>query len=547
MKLPDIAVEARYVEADEKIYKGNPFIEALPPKSSQSQLKKYLTHEICDDFLPDEDDDITRFHKIVSLIDGWFQPLANHFQLEQKLSLMIRKGYVGRNIKTGDLNRQLRKGYEQIKSGGEMVQFGDIQSTAQSDLFIGGSGLGKTSVLNFLLASYPQVIFHPLYNHVQITYVKVDCPHDGTLKGLCFHILVEIDKAMGTNYQNTIRQRWGVERLVSYIAQIITKYSVGILVIDEIQNLLVAKVGGKDKMLSFFGRLVNVINIPVLMVGTPKAKQVMMDNFMYARRCTGAGTIEWRPLKTSTQKRRNSAPSAPRSEWQAFTDRLWKKQFLHNATAELPDDVLETWFDCSQGIVDIVIKLFVFTQIRAVVTKQERITSRIMRKVYEDEFAPIHPMIDALRSKDPDRIAKYSDLHMDQTLNFLTEKEKLFKELEEKSRKKVKKFNGNKLTIELFHFLLDLDVDEVEANTIAKMVTTDHPDKTQIKDLVKIALVYQAEDKHVKSQKKVSTIKPLPQSRWGSLDGQDLRFIHATKIGDIYDDLADRELIYKLA
>ncbi|GAA6205571.1 ATP-binding protein [Thalassotalea sp. SU-HH00458] len=544
MKLPDTAIKAIYIDAKEKSYRGNPFIEALPPINSQVKLKEYLTRDTCEEFLPDEDDDLTRFHKIVSLIDGWFQPLSNHILLEQKLSLIIRKGYVGRNIATGDLNRILQKGYENIQAGGEMVQFGNNQSTAQSTLFIGGSGLGKTSGLNLLLASYPQIIFHPKYNHVQLTYLKVNCPHDGSLNVLCSNVLEELDRVLGTNYQSNLRQGWSIARRAAYIAQTVSKYSTGVLVIDEIQNLLLAKGGGKERILSFLSTLVDVINLPVLFVGTPKAKEIMMKLFMYARRCTGVGSIEWGPLKTSVQ---NTSNKKNKSEWRAFTDRLWKKQFLHEATDDLTDDIRVTWHDCTQGIIDIVIKLFVFTQIRAIVTKKERITSRLMRKVYEDEFRPIHPMIDALRSGDPDRITEYSDLYMGNTINFLTEKEKLFRKMEEERKKKARKFSGNKLALELNEFLLDLGVDGNEAQTIVKMVINDHPDKVEVKELVRIALSYQAEKKHVNAKSKKTTVKALPEKMWKSLDGKDLRFIHATNTCDIHGELEEHELIYKFA
>ncbi len=69
----------------------------------------------------------------------------------------------------------------------------------------------------------------------------------------------------------------------------------------------------------------------------------------------------------------------------------------------MPDDLRDLWFDLSQGIMDVVIKLFVLSQIRAVVTGTERITPNIMKKVYHDELKPIHPMMEALRSGDPSK------------------------------------------------------------------------------------------------------------------------------------------------
>ncbi|MGZ4979436.1 MAG: hypothetical protein ACXV8O_20045 [Methylobacter sp.] len=55
-------------------------------------------------------------------------------------------------------------------------------------------------------------------------------------------------------------------------------------------------------------------------------------------------------------------------------------------------------------------KLFVLAQMRAIVTRTERVTPQLMKKVYDDELKPVHPMLAALRSGDPERIAQYSDL-----------------------------------------------------------------------------------------------------------------------------------------
>lgn len=52
--------------------------------------------------------------------------------------------------------------------------------------------------------------------------------------------------------------------------QIANFHAIGLLIIDEIQHLNIKP--GADKMLNFFVTLVNVISLPVIMVGTPKAR-----------------------------------------------------------------------------------------------------------------------------------------------------------------------------------------------------------------------------------------------------------------------------------
>ena len=540
MKLPPKAVIAQYTQQTEIAYQGNPFIEALPPKPSQQALRDFLSCDISDTY-DEHDDDVIRFHKIASIIDGFFQPLKNHFQLEQKLSLMIRKGYIGRNVQDAQLTRLLQQGYDDIKSGGGIRQFASVLSTAQSTMFVGGSGLGKTSVLNRLLSSYPQVIYHPSYNQIQITYLKIDCPHDGNLKGLCMHFLTEIDNALGTSYMSGVNRRWTIENLMSHFGQIATRYAVGVLIIDEMQALLVANSSGKDKMLQFFGRLVNVLSLPILFVGTPKAKRIMMDSFMYARRSTGMGALEWAPLTRVAKKRARIGGAEAKTEWNGFIERLWKNQFLRH-TQDLTDEIRDAWFDCSQGITDIVVKLFVFSQIRAIATGQERISVRLIYKVFEDEFKPIHPMIEALRSGDPDRIAQYSDLYLDNSLSRLAEQESIIRQSAAKASAKTKQeFGGNQQALSLYHYLLELSVPQKEAETLVKMVMNENPGAT-LADCMRVALVYYAEKRHLKSPKAKRT-DVISREDWQTLESDDLRYIFADKSGSMYEALRQKQPI----
>ena len=94
----------------------------------------------------------------------------------------------------------------------------------------------------------------------------------------------------------------------------------------------------------------------------------------------------------------------------AFTDKLWQYQWLQQRDENLSDEVRDCWFELSQGVLDIVVKLFVLAQLRAIATRIERITPQLLRQVYEDELKPVHAMLAALRSKDPELIARYSDL-----------------------------------------------------------------------------------------------------------------------------------------
>lgn len=76
----------------------------------------------------------------------------------------------------------------------------------------------------------------------------------------------------------------------------------------------------------------------------------------------------------------------------------------------MSEELRQCWFDLSQGILDIVVKLFVLAQIRAIESGLERITIKLLKTTFQEDFKPIHKIIDVLRSGDARRIAEYSDL-----------------------------------------------------------------------------------------------------------------------------------------
>ena len=323
---------------------------------------------------------------------------------------MIRRGYLGRNIDDGSLNSHMQNGYERVQQGDLNVnRYSHVKSTALSFTVIGCSGAGKTVAINTIFSTYPQVIYHELYNFTQIVYLKIDCPFDGTLKSLCLNFFRGIDQLLQTNYE----KRYGLKRnsiptLMSLMGLLSNVHAIGVLVIDEIQHLSLSRSGGVEKMLNFFVTLVNTVGIPIILIGTPKALPMFERDLRSARRAAGFGAFYWQPM----QERDSENPAVKTREWIAFTNRLWRYQWLKNRDENLSDDIRDTWYDLSQGVTDIVIKLFVLAQIRAIITKAEKITVALLTQVYKDELKPVHRMLGALRSGDMNRIIEFSDLYV---------------------------------------------------------------------------------------------------------------------------------------
>lgn len=395
-------VDALYSEQVLKEYRDNPLIEALPPIFSKEQVVRKLIN--IPDYSPEERklEEHYRYHCIQKLF-SYFEPLQKHIELEQRFSRIIRQGYISRNPLGTEYAARLQDGYKLIKNGSDnFFSLSTYKTTASGFTIIGISGIGKSKTIERILFLYPQVIKHSKYkgqciNLYQITWLKLDCPFDGSLKGLCINFFQAVDELLGTDYFRKYGAgRNSVDTMIPRMAQIANLHCIGTLIIDEIQHLNLAKSGGSDKMLNFFVTVVNTIGIPVVLVGTTKALPILQGEFRQARRGSGQGDLMWDRMKND-------------SYWKLLMQGMWSLQWTKKETA-LTQEIADTIYDRSQGIIDIAIKLYAMTQIRAITSGKEIITPKLINTVANENFKLIEPMIDALRSGDKNKISQYGDI-----------------------------------------------------------------------------------------------------------------------------------------
>lgn len=544
---------AVYTASPVSDYQGNPFIEALPSifeaNDTIQAIKGTIEFKLSDRQLPSN----TRAHIISQLLNNFFHPIKRHLTLEQKISIMLRKGYVGRNIATGDLNRHLQNSFEHIKNNDiNASRHTDLISTAQSLVFIGFSGSGKTTTLNRTLKNYPQKIYHPEYNFTQLVYLKIDCPYNGSLKSLYLNFFSAVDRALGTNYeQQYTEKRHNEQKLLQLMGHIAHVHAIGLLVIDEIQHLMANRSKNSDEMLNFFVTLVNVYSLPIIMVGTPKASNIFERDLRSSRRAVGFGSIHWEPIKNEPAIKTPDG-KVRKSEWMTFTDALWKYQWLRKTDPLLSDELRQCWFDLTQGILDITVKLFVLAQIRAIESGLERITVKLLKTTYQEDFKPIHQIIDALRSGDARRIAQYPDLITPEIDRQLL---KLFSKIEESSieqEDELAEYQGHAESIRLHTLLLELGYDTNLLIPLVKKVFIKHPDKhlTELLPIIMDWLKQDVDPTKSPSLSKPKISKPKKYDQWHTLDSVDLRFQFSQKESDqsFYDHLkAQTDLIFDIS
>ena len=185
---------AEYIDPGLPEYADNPFISALPKIKSFAEARNelLLMPEISEAELQLEKS--IRIHAIQRLISKFFLPFNNHLILEAKFSMLIRQGYIGRNPYNGDLTRHLNAGYERVQAGDINKQPEQkVNSTARSFAIVGTSGCGKSLAIDRILYSYKKAIFHPKLQITQVPWIKLECPHKGSLGELCRRLLAPIE------------------------------------------------------------------------------------------------------------------------------------------------------------------------------------------------------------------------------------------------------------------------------------------------------------------------------------------------------------------
>ena len=395
-------VDAIYSDQIVQDYESNPLIEALPPIFTEDEVIEQISV-----FPPFNEKERKlnpsyRFHCIQRLFQ-YFQPFEKHLDLEQRISRAIRQGYLHRNPMKKEEVMRVHESYKAIKEGKFIKNYQtEAKRTAAGFTIIGLSGIGKTTAIERVLSFYPQIIRHQEYQRrpfqfTQICWMKLDCPFDGSLKGLCMSFFSELDRLLGSNYLNKFgSQKNTTDLMMQRMAHLASRHGIGLLIIDEIQHLSLSKSGGSDKMLNFFVTLVNTIGIPVLMVGTNKAISILQSEFRQARRGSGQGDMVWSQM--------------PKDEsWDLFVEGMWEYQWTLNFT-ELTNELSDFLYEESQGVLDISIKLFMLSQIRAIASGEEKITKQIIKKVASDSLRLVKPMLEALKSGIPSEIAKYEDI-----------------------------------------------------------------------------------------------------------------------------------------
>lgn len=393
------ALVAEYIWSGIDEYDENPYIQALPRLDSNQSIVSKLFQE---PLYRDEEcllDTSIRVH-LVQRLYNLFQPLPTHIRIWNMISSLMRQGYLARNPFNREYIHFLHEsGRAIINKQANYIQQSTFKTTASTGTLIGFSGMGKTTTVNKVLSHMPQVILHNQYkgtvfSQIQLTWLKLEAPHNASLKALCLQYFMKLDEILGTNnFKLYVSRNLSVDAMLPLMGQAGQNVGLGLLVIDEFQHFVGRHM---NQTMSYFVTLINSFGIPVLFIGTPAAYPIFESELRLARRVTGTGEIIWNNMEKD-------------EEFKLLLGRLWKYQWLKYRT-ELSDDLVDIFYEETQGITDLVIKLFINVQEEAIVSGKELICATLVRKVAKQRFRALKGMLEAIKSKNPYKVAKYEDI-----------------------------------------------------------------------------------------------------------------------------------------
>ena len=387
---------AIYTTQDVPEWVGNPFIEALPPVRDDMEAIKamqWLVKPQVDELrLPP----VHRMHMLARL-EEFMQPLEAHVDLFHRVSIVLRRGYVARNPSSPTFVRELARAAAELtrlaqkatRPGTGRVKAGTRQrvGAGSSLTLIGISGVGKSTAVEAVLGCYDQVICHkaikgPLSVVYQLVWLKLSIPPDGSIKALCIDFFEAVDELLDTGYTRLyVGSHATVDKLMVMMGRVSFIHGLGLLVIDELQNLNVAKSGGAEKMMNTFKLLRDVMKVPVLSIGTPEAVAILSGDLQVARRNAGLEPMERMALD---------------DEFRLFCGSLFEAQFT-DERMPLDEAVIKKLHWLSQGIADVAVQVFAAAQRSTLSSGERAMTPAVLDRAYDRTQKLLHPFLQDLR------------------------------------------------------------------------------------------------------------------------------------------------------
>lgn len=346
------------------------FTTKLPEMKSGNELISALS------IIPEYDETICQQNQAVRLM-----ALSDLYQIyiPSQMSLEIySKLYLAllRSMQKKGTQMAIKQRYENYKAI-QQQSYSGILGGSDSFTIIGTSGIGKSSAISRAIS----LITENRIIEVDKPYTKiipcliVQCPFDSSVKGLLLEILRKVDEELGTDhYIHAIKSRASTTDMLIGAVSSIALNNIGMLVVDEIQNVVNSKNG--KSLIGALTQLINNSGISICMVGTPESTVFFEQAMQLARRSVG---LQYTTMKYDEY-------------FQSFCKIIFKYQFLKNQT-EITAAITEWLYEHSAGVVSVVVSLIHDAQEIAILTGKEVLNLDTLNEAYQQRLTLLHGYI----------------------------------------------------------------------------------------------------------------------------------------------------------
>lgn len=338
-------------------------------------------------------------------------------RLFETLDLMLREGYRYRDPASSSTWGML-SGDAPVRKRPGSLAFGSAVD--------GASGSGKTeAVLRCLGCLSPrQVIVHDTFPkligpHAQLVWLSVDVPASGTSEDFVRSLMLATDQALGSSrFVDTLardRLKNPMKELEAW-KQFAMAHFLGLLNLDEVQNFF--KIGTleqrrkrapgdgppelsikEDQLLKWVLTQMNSGGLPIAVSGTPDGVGALTRRFSNLQRF-GTGGYHTIPLFKSWD------------QWE-FKDTFLKALGAYQYAAKpivLDDALAKLVFELTGGVPRIIIALWIGANRIALERPSDDLMLSDFAAAFDAFLAPLAPAVAAIRSGEPNRMARYEDL-----------------------------------------------------------------------------------------------------------------------------------------
>src|SRR5258706_3338858 len=295
-------VTAIYTPQRNPMYQKVPLIEALEHQLSPEQIMDITgSYPPYSDDLRFVEDRYERMSMIPSFLGAWREPLGTDVTLFIRLREVICKGYIRNNpLNCGyydDLDLYPEDEHLTIHPN-HIGSF--IPPAAYGFTVPGDSGTGKSTSTQQIARVQRSMILHTLYDGKpfpfrQIPMIIVVCPESGALNifvGQFFHAVDDI--AHTKYYKRYMKKRLDNTELKRAMKTVCRLHGIGVIVVDEAQNLVSAKRGFEKELLAFYVTFHETVKVPLVLVGTPMFEEIWKESFSAGRRFLGESPVEFK-------------------------------------------------------------------------------------------------------------------------------------------------------------------------------------------------------------------------------------------------------------